>query len=135
MNTHKYFLERLLTIICTSVILFSCNNTAEVPFPEKELGYSQPVTSPLQLGAAVKLKWEIAKSGGIKPVVKKLDIESLPSTTYDSLGFQPFTKTPEEVKFDFNSLPEKNIDLAALPSKSILFKTNLLPAPVSVSYS
>lgn len=103
-----------------------------MPFPEKELGYSQPVTSPLQLGAPVKLKWEVAKSGGIKPVVKKLDIENLSSTTYDTLGFQSFTKTPEEVKFDFNSLPEKNIDLAGLPSKPILFKTNLLPAPVSV---
>jgi signal transduction histidine kinase/ligand-binding sensor domain-containing protein len=132
MNIRKHPLKGFLAILGISVILFSCNTTNEVPFPEKELGYTQPVTSPLQLDTAIKLKWEIAKSGGIKPVVKNLDIETLPSTPYDTIGFRPFSKTPEEVKFDFNSLPEKNIDLAALPSKSIQFKTNLLPVPVSV---
>ena len=64
------------------IILFSCNyNPGEIPFPEKELGYAQPVTVPLQFTAEKNLNWDTAKQGGIKPVIKKLDIEALPSAT------------------------------------------------------
>ena len=31
------------------IIFLSCNDSQNIPFPKKELGYSQPVTVPLQL--------------------------------------------------------------------------------------
>lgn len=133
MNAPNNFNKRLLLIFCIATGFFACNSSHEVPFPEKELGISQPVSSPLQFNAPIKIKWQIARSGGVSPVTKKLDIEALPSAVYDTNSYQPFLKAPEEVSFDFNSLPEKTLDLSALPSKKIQFKTSLLPALPAVN--
>ncbi|MCW3118758.1 MAG: hypothetical protein JWM28_2840, partial [Chitinophagaceae bacterium] len=125
-----------LLLISSSLVfltLLSCNNhPGDIPFPEKELGYSQPVTVPLQFTAEKKLTWDTAKQGGVKPVIKKLDLDRLPSRSYDSTGFQLFAKPPEEVHFDFNSLPDAAFNLDNLPSKSLHFKTSMLAPPAMV---
>ncbi len=74
-----------LTVIFSSITFFvSCNNSGNVPFPENELGYTQPVTVPLVFSATKKLKWDTAQKGGITPVIKKFDIDALPAFPYDS---------------------------------------------------
>lgn len=133
MNALNCFRQKLLPAICIVIGLYSCTSSNEVPFPEKELGYSQPVSAPLQFNAPVKIKWETARSGAVKPVVKHLDIAALPASVYDSNSFQPFLKAPEEVSFDFKNLPEKIIDLSKLPSKKIQFKTSLIPPAPAVT--
>src|SRR6185312_11547573 len=87
----------LIAIFCVSISFFSCNNSVDIPFPEKELGYEQPVTTPLVFSETKKLTWDTAKKGGITPVIKKFDINALPSFPYDSTGFKSFTQPPEEV--------------------------------------
>jgi hypothetical protein len=84
---------------------------------------------PLVFSAAKKLDWVTVKTGLIKPVVKKLDIDALPSTPYDAQGFKPFPKQPDEVRFDFNSLPDSPFNIDKTPSKSLKFKTILLAPP------
>lgn len=135
MNAPNCFCQKLLLTICMVSGFFACNPSHEIPFPENELNFSQPVSSPLQFNAPVKLKWQIVRSGGVNPVTKKIAIDALPAAVYDTNRFQSFVKAPEEISFDFNSLPEKKIDLSALPSKKIQFKTTLLPAipPVNAS--
>lgn len=123
-------------IVIISFFLFllaSCNNGSdEIPFPQKELGYAQPVTVPLKFTAEKKIKWDTAKRGGIKPIVKRLDIDALPSVPYDSSGFKPFSKPPEEVKFDYNALPEKDLDLNKFPSQSLNLRMSVLsPATIT----
>ena len=106
------------------IILFSCNDRPdEIPFPENELGYSQPVTVPLQFTAEKKLTWDTARRGGIKPVIKKLDIDALPSTPYDTAVLNHL-QPPEEVHFDFNSLPETTFSIDKLSSNPLQFKTH-----------
>ncbi len=67
-NTH---LTLLITVTIALLFLVSCSNTAEIPFPEKTLGYTQPVTEPLQFTKEKNLVFDTAKRGGVKPVVKK----------------------------------------------------------------
>src|SRR5664279_639594 len=116
MDKTKASFHRLPAIIVILIIFSSCDNTANIPFPEKQLGYSQAVTTPLVFSVAKKLNWDTAKKGSITPVIKKLDINAFPSIPYDSTGFRPFAQPPEEVNFDFNSLPEKDFSLDKLPS-------------------
>lgn len=117
------------------LVLASCNNTPdEITFPQAELGYTQPETIPLKFTPEKKIKWDTAKRGAIKPVVKKMDINALPSVPYDSSGFKPFIKPPEEVKFDYNALPEKDIDLNLnkIPSQSLDLKMAIL-SPLAIT--
>jgi signal transduction histidine kinase/ligand-binding sensor domain-containing protein len=64
--------------------------------------------------------------------VKKLDIDALPSTPYDASGFRPFASAPEEVHFDFNTLPDSTFNLDKIPSEPLRFKTSALPPPLIV---
>ncbi|HET7118872.1 MAG TPA: two-component regulator propeller domain-containing protein [Hanamia sp.] len=124
------WLFRISGFLFAVIIFFSCNNSNNIPFPETELGYTKPVTVPLVFGATKKLKWDTASKSGITPLVKKFDINALPAFPYDSTGFKPFNKPPEEVHFDFNKLPEKDFSLDKLPSHPLDFKTTALgPVP------
>ena len=133
MTKHTISFPALFLATFLTTIFTSCNNNSgNIPFPEKELGYSQPVTVPLQFSEEKKLNWDTARQGGIAPVVKKMDLDALPSTPFDTSGFRPFVKPPEEVRFDFNSLPESNINLDSLPSRPLQFKSSILDLQASV---
>ena len=122
----KLSLTRLVAIISSSIFFLSCNNVSNIPFPQKELGYSQPVSMPLVFSAAKPLKWDTVNKQGVVPEVKKFDIESLPSFPFDSTGFKSFSKDPSEVPFDFNTLPAKDLSLTNLPSHPLIMTTQAL---------
>ncbi|MDE3143284.1 MAG: ATP-binding protein, partial [Bacteroidota bacterium] len=82
-----------------------------------------------------KLNWVTVKTGAIRPDVKKLDIDALPSTPYDASGFKPLPNPPKEVHFDFNRLPDSAFDMDMIPSQSLRFKTSVLAPPVFVKAS
>ncbi|MEJ0104466.1 MAG: ATP-binding protein [Bacteroidota bacterium] len=123
-----------IAVFILFIALSSCHtNSGNIPFPENELGYIQPVTMPLKFTEEKKLIWDTAKKGDIKPVTTKLDIDALPSKPFDSTGFKPFSKAPEETKFDYNSLPDTAFDFDKLPSKPIGFlRGNILGIVASV---
>ena len=132
MIKYQPYYFKLITACFLLITLFSCNfNSGDTPFPEKELGYLQPVTIPLQFSAEKKLTWDTTQKGTVKPVTRKLDLDALPSTPYDSNGFKPFTNKPAEVRFDFNSLPEAPFNLANLLSQPLHFKTSVLSITAS----
>ena len=116
--------------------LASCNTAASnIPFPVSDTGNLQPVTQPLKLNAAKQFQWLTVKTGGVKSVVKKLDVDALPSSTYDSTGFKPFKAPPEESHFDFSSLPDTAFSMEKLKAIPFQFKAMILPRPVVVKAS
>lgn len=132
MAKNSLSLSRVIVILFATTFFLSCNNSGDIPFPEKELGFSQPVSRPIVFSASQKLNWDTASRTGVTPVIHKLDIDALPVFSYDSSGFKPFPQAPDEVHFDFNSLPGKDIDFDKLPSQSLDFKTFALgPVPSS----
>jgi hypothetical protein len=111
--------------ICTA----SCsNNSADIPFPAADTGFAQPVTVPLQFGPERKANW-VTINTGIKPVIKKLDLDALPQSPWDTLGFRPFEEPPVQTPFNFDSLPSKAFNFDSLPLKPLLFKTFVLAPP------
>ncbi|MFT3681967.1 MAG: two-component regulator propeller domain-containing protein [Ferruginibacter sp.] len=122
-------LSRAAVAALSLLAILSCNHTGSIPFPEKELGYAQPLPVPLKFSAEKKLRWDTVSNGEIKPVVKKLDLDALPSAVYDSTGFRPLKGAPSEVRFDLSQLPGIPFSLDSLPSKPLPFKTRLLPPP------
>ena len=91
MMRQNYHSCRLIISSVPFIIFLSCNDSQNIPFPKKELGYSQPVTVPLQLNPVKKLRWDIIKTGGIKPEAKNLDMDALPFVPYGTTGFTTFT--------------------------------------------
>jgi signal transduction histidine kinase/ligand-binding sensor domain-containing protein len=124
----------LLIIFFASIYtLQGCgSNQSGITFPYETETQHQPVSQPLKLGKEKKLNWHVVRSGGIKPDVKKLDIESLPALPYDSTGYKPITKAPSITHFDFNSLPSSTADISKIESQTFVFKTYLLTPGAAV---
>ena len=132
MLTSNCCLFRIPGFLFAATIFFSCNNSSNVPFPKNELGYTQPVTIPLVFNPAKKLNWDTVTTSGVRSVIKKLDIDALPSTPYDTSGFKPLLSPPEVANFDFNSLSDTAFDLDKIPAKSLHFRTSVLAPPVTI---
>lgn len=119
-----------------TVFAWSCNNSTSIPFPEKELGYQQPVSIPLVFTAEKPLVFDTPVKGGVQPVIKKLDLAALPASTYDSTGFQPFPVWPASSPFNITTLPDTVFNGDKLPSASLRFKTYALnlapPVPIGI---
>ena len=136
LNRQRYQLSILLSIVFFTILFSSCNTLPnEIPFPQKGLSYNKPVSVPMVFTPEKKLTWDTVKQGGVTTVIKKLDINTLPSTSNDSSGFRPFAQPPEEVKFDFNKLPEAPFKLANLTSIPLQFKTSVLAPPAVIKCS
>jgi signal transduction histidine kinase/ligand-binding sensor domain-containing protein len=117
-------------LLCIGIAaVYSCNDTPrDVALPADKLAFPQPVTTPLQFADTVLLKWDTIKKGSIRPVVKRLDLDALPSSPYDSTGFKKLTKAPEVTRFDVSKLPEQSINLDTLTSRPLHFKMIMIPA-------
>src|SRR5580700_9493221 len=91
---------RSFLLMVATIVAVSCNNTpADIPFPVADRGYPQPVSKPLAFSAPKKLNWVTLRTGRIKPVIKKFDINDLPSAPSDSSGLEPFLEAPVETHF------------------------------------
>jgi len=117
-----------------SVILFlipACKNSAEnIPFPNKETIFTQPVAVSLKFTEPKKVKWASIPADSIKmPAVKKIDFEKLPAQPVDMGNFIPLLKPAEEVNIAFNGLPDTVIDLNKLPIRKPVLKTSRLGIP------
>ena len=108
--------------------LASCNHSSptDVPPPTE---FAQPVIQPLKFGKAKKIDWSAVKAVKVASVVTKLNWDKLPVQPYDTAGFKPFRYPVEETKFDYNSLPSKDLDIEKLSSHPLKFKTYILPPP------
>ncbi len=131
MNKTKTYCYQLPAIAILIIIFSSCNNqAADIPSSINDSAWPQPVSQPLQLTSPKKLNWVTVKTGGIHPTIKKLDIDALPHTPYDASGFKSFSKPPEEVYVDFNTLPASPFNLDKIPAKSLHFKTYVMVPPI-----
>jgi len=111
----------------------SCsNNVGDVPFPAR-YGYMQPLSKPLVFSAPKPMLWATAKTGAIKPVSRPLDLNTLPSYTYDSTGFKPFAQAPVAARFNMEGLPDTAFNINALQSQPLAGKTGLMGMPEMVT--
>jgi signal transduction histidine kinase/ligand-binding sensor domain-containing protein len=111
-------------------VLASCSNNSDTTSLPSPTEFAPPVVMPLKFSSTKKIKWDSIKDIPVlPPVVKKLNLDKLPVANYDSLSLKPYTKPVEEAKFDYNALPQKDLDIDKLPSKPLKFKTYILSPP------
>src|SRR5580765_425866 len=126
-GTNYFFLSVFL------VLAISCNNRkTSIPFPEK-MEPPLPVTKALQFTASSKLSWPEGEP--VKPIVKKLDLSKLPSRPFDSSGFAPFSKPPEQAPFNWDALPDTAFNYDKLPSEPLKFEISVLEPPQLIKTS
>ena len=121
----KLFLPACATI-AACLLLGSCNQSTEVPFPKSLSEYPQPVAKPLELTDPKPLHWDTVSRRSIIPTVFPLDFSKLKGMPYDARGFKPLP-APTESSFDFASLPSKPFDLSKIPSHELKLKMEPLP--------
>jgi len=119
----------VLAPVAIGIAFASCNNGSAILDQPPQNVYAPPVVQPLKLGKAVKINWDSIKAVPVHPLVKPFDLARLPSQPYDTAGFKPFKYPVEETKFDYNALPEKDLDIDKLPSRPLKFITEKLPPP------
>ena len=105
----------------------NCRNANEIPFPVEADGYSAPVTFPVQFGPPQKISWP--EPASLTSVAGNFNFPKLPSTRFDSSGFGPFSKPPEESVFDWNNLPANDFNYDSLPGIPLKFRSSVLPPP------
>ena len=121
----------LATTILTLLITSSCNNrTPEVQFLGSDSANRQPVAQKLQWGKARPINWTTVRSDGIRPNRKNLDLSTLPYVQYDSTGFKPLLSAPEVQQIDLKAIKDTTLDLDAVKSQSMQFKTWVLSPPI-----
>lgn len=123
----------LFGLLCLLIVFASCTNQpADVPLPPGVAGYTQPKSQPLVFTQPKKISWDTTKKGSLQPTIKSFDVNSLPSESYDSSDFIPFSLAPIQASFNFNSLPAKSFNLSVLPAKPLTFKQIYIGNPPRV---
>jgi signal transduction histidine kinase/ligand-binding sensor domain-containing protein len=119
---------KILFAVAFLLWLGSCKNkVVEIPFPNEQQSFSPP-GKPAQFSEAKKLDWT-EKAVGVQPIIKKLALDKLPQSVYDSSGFLEISKPPQHVHFDLDSLPTRPFNLYALPTKPLKYHIQILEQP------
>jgi ligand-binding sensor domain-containing protein len=120
---------KILFATITWPLIVSCRNKlAEIPLPVEESGFFKPIAQAIHFTVPDKIKWP-GKVIHIKPLLKKFDFNKLPVSVYDSTDFIPFSKPPEKVHFNLDSLPKKAFIYNNLPTRHLKFETFILDQP------
>ncbi|HLK29595.1 MAG TPA: two-component regulator propeller domain-containing protein [Puia sp.] len=125
---YKTTASKILIAVFFFVLVNGCKSAEDVPFPADETAFPQPISNPFHFGGETKIKWTDSVAN-VKPTIKKFDFNKLPIKIFDSAGFVPFVKKPEEVAFDIDKLPDTAFDYNKLPSKTFRFETSILETP------
>ncbi|HEX4850264.1 MAG TPA: two-component regulator propeller domain-containing protein, partial [Puia sp.] len=124
----SYFF-RSYSFLLVFFIVVSCKNTSTgIPMPDIEVGYQQPASQPLKFSDSGKIDWPVSFQS-IKPAVRKIDLNKVPSRILDTSGFLPFSKKPRESKLDLNSIAGIPLNSQAIPSRSLHLEVSILSAP------
>ena len=121
-------LKRGLYIISVFIIS-SCNNLSNKNSTNQPPAFKQPVIQPIKFSKPKKINWDAIVTAHIQPQFHNLDFKKLPTETYDTTDYKPFSKPVEQATLNFKALPTKNLDIDLLPAKPLKFKTYILAPP------
>ena len=115
------------------IITTGCNNRKIVPFPSDETEFAKPVSEPLKFSQPKKIDWIITRTDTAKPAVtRKINLDNLPSKTFNPDGFHQLESPMEETRFDINTLPDTVLNVENIPSQPLRFQTSFIKPPVII---
>lgn len=104
-------LPLLIYSVCVMLIISCTGKKESIPFPVNDSEFSDPVKTPLQFSEPKKTGWIVNDPVHVKPpLVRKVNFEKLPAKPFYPNGFIPLKAPTEEIKFDFDHLPDTLID-------------------------
>ncbi|OOG70472.1 ATP-binding protein [Algoriphagus sp. A40] len=132
--TGKFF--RLTLYLVFFIGIYSCQQKADVAFPENPSGYEVPKTVPFSLPEPEPVTWKIFPQDSVPKGVKvNLNLESLPYKSFSANEFRPIKAPAKTTSFDWDKLKSIPFDLDTIPSQPIPVRKFLLPAPTVTAAS
>lgn len=112
------------------LIISSCRQNTEVPFPENASGFLVPVTQPFQLPESKSITWKVIPSDSIpKGKTIPFDIDKLPFQTFSVNEFKPLKNSISETPLKWDGVQEVKINLDTITGKKVKVTRFLLPKP------
>jgi signal transduction histidine kinase/ligand-binding sensor domain-containing protein len=105
-----------------------------IPLPANESEYAKPVLKTFKFTTPTKFKWNNVPSDSIHPgKISPFDFTNLEAMPFYSNGFHPLPNPPVPKAFHYNNLPDTILNLDAIASQPLVFKTTVLGAPKQVT--
>lgn len=116
------------------LLISSCNNISDnIPFPENETGFKQPVSTPVKFSEPKKIEWITPNPDSAEPITQiRIDLDKLPTEPFDRGEWEPLPKPVTETKIDWNNLPDTAFSFNHLPTKKLKFKIAVLGKPLII---
>jgi signal transduction histidine kinase/ligand-binding sensor domain-containing protein len=98
-----------------------------LPMPQNESQFSKPIQKPLRFSAPRKIKWNDVPADSIHPGhIIPFDISKFPSRPFNPTGMTPLSNPAIRESFQYDKLPDTILNLDAIPSEPIIYKTSLM---------
>jgi signal transduction histidine kinase/ligand-binding sensor domain-containing protein len=129
LQTTKQF--KLILLLSLSVVMFSCQKEANIPFPENASGFEIPKTIPFQMPEGKPINWKVYPEDSVPKGVKiGFDIDKLPSKPFSINEFKPL-KTPITTKaFDWDKLESIPFQMDSIHNFPLKVKKFILSEPI-----
>jgi signal transduction histidine kinase/ligand-binding sensor domain-containing protein len=124
------FLKQALLLVFLILIIASCRQNTEVPFPENASEYRIPVTQPFKFPEAKPIKWkEIPTDSFPKGKEIPFDVDKLPFQPFSVNEFKPLKAPISETPLNWDGVQEIKINLDTVTGKKVKVTRFLLPKP------
>ncbi|WP_194775881.1 sensor histidine kinase [Pararhodonellum marinum] len=121
--------KSLIAILFAFASIFSCNQRAEVSFPESKFGYEFPETKPFQMPEPKSFEWKEIHPDSVVVSKVSFDMDKLPSIPFSLNEFKPLKKPMDVQPLDWENLPEISLNLDTITSIPLVVKHSILPEP------
>jgi hypothetical protein len=115
-------------------VIFSClmfsgcwffSHPVSMPLNESE--FLKPTQKPFKFTGTRKFKWNEVPQDSIHPGhTIPFDIDKLPSRPFNPAGMVPILKPLVQTSFQYDKLPDTTLNLDAIPSERLVYKTSVL---------
>ena len=98
-----------------------------VPMPPNESQFSKPAEKPFKFNTPRPVEWNDVPASSIHPGrIIPFDISKLPSRPFCPTGMAPLLNPAIHEPFQYDKLPDTILNLEAIPSEPLIYKTSLL---------
>lgn len=125
-------LKQAILLVLLILIIASCRQNTEVPFPENASGFLVPVTQPFQLPESKPITWKVIPSDSIpKGKTIPFDVDKLPFQTFSVNEFKPLKAPISETPLGWDDLEEIPLNLDTITGKKVKVRSFLFPEPTT----
>lgn len=125
-------LKQAILLVLFILIIASCRQHSEVPFPENASGYEIPKAVSFQMPEGKPIIWKTYPEDSIPKAVKiAFDVENLPSKPFSINEFKPLKNPIPSTSFDWDKLESIPFQLDSINGFPLKVRKSILPNPIA----